>query len=220
MMKACLFDLDGVLVDTAIYHFRAWGELAQKYNFEFTEEHNEKLKGVSRMDSLEILMKLGSFGLNHEQKLKEASWKNEIYCSYIETLTPNDILPGVKEFLDALKVSGIGIALGSASKNAPSILERLEITSYFDAIIDGNQVSNAKPDPEVFLKGAEQLGVAPSDCIVFEDAEAGVEAAIRGGMKCVGVGSPEVLARADMVISNFNELSLDILITKMDREVA
>ncbi len=211
MFKACLFDLDGVIVDTAVYHYKAWCQVAEKYDFEFSEEHNERLKGVSRMDSLDILLEVGGKELSQEQKEQDAAWKNDIYCDYISRLEPDEILPGAIELLDELRAKGIKIALGSASKNAPTILERLGLTNLFDAIIDGNKVSKAKPDPEVFLKGAEALGVAPESCVVFEDAFAGIEAAKAGGMRCVGVGSPEVLGDADWVVTGLHEVSFDKL---------
>jgi len=210
-IKACLFDLDGVIVDTAKYHFIAWRELAAELGFEFTEENNERLKGVSRMTSLEILLEVGGVSLPEEKKIQLADQKNERYVSYIAKMTPDEILPGVVDFLNQLKKAGIKTAIGSASKNTPIILERLKLSHYFDAIIDGNKVSKAKPDPEVFLKGAEALGVLPSDCVVFEDAAAGIEAAINGGMRCVGIGQPEILGKANMVVPGFENFGLNEL---------
>lgn len=207
-IKACLFDLDGVIVDTAKYHFIAWKALAQKLGFEFTEEHNERLKGVSRMTSLDILLEIGNVKLSQEEKETMASQKNELYVSFIEKMEPDEILPGVVDFLKELKLANIKTAIGSASKNAPLILDRLKLNDYFDAIIDGNKVRNAKPDPEVFLKGAEALGLKPEECIVFEDAAAGIEAAINGGMKCIGIGEPENLNRANKVVPGFSNFSL------------
>lgn len=210
-IKACLFDLDGVIVDTAKYHFLAWKELAADLGFEFTEEHNERLKGVSRMASLDILLEIGGKNVRQEEKERMASSKNERYVSLIKKMTPDEILPGVIRFLNELKNAGIKTAIGSASKNAPLILKRLKLDSYFDAIIDGNKVSHAKPDPEVFLKGAEALGLEPSECVVFEDAAAGVEAALNGNMKCIGIGEKTVLAKADKVIPGFENFSLENL---------
>lgn len=210
-IKACLFDLDGVIVDTAKYHFIAWAELANELGFEFTEEHNERLKGVSRMTSLEILLEVGGIRLSEEEKLRLADQKNQRYVSYIEKMNPDEILPGVVEFLNELKQAGIKTAIGSASKNAPLILNRLNLANYFDAIIDGNKVSKAKPDPEVFLKGAEALGEEPSACLVFEDAAAGIEAAINGGMKCVGIGEPANLKNANLVVSGFENFGIENL---------
>lgn len=210
-IKACLFDLDGVIVDTAKYHFMAWKQLADELGFEFTIDHNERLKGVSRMTSLDILLEVGGINLSEDRKLKLADQKNQRYVSFIEKMTPDEILPGVVAFLNELKAAGIKTAIGSASKNTPMILERINLTSYFDVVIDGNKVSKAKPDPEVFLKGAEALGVDPSDCLVFEDAAAGIDAAHNGGMKCVGIGYPENLKNARWVIPGFQNFGIENL---------
>ncbi|MBI9059767.1 MAG: beta-phosphoglucomutase [Labilibaculum sp.] len=207
-ISACIFDLDGVVVDTAKYHYIAWKSLANELGFDFTEADNERLKGVSRMTSLEILLGIGKVELDEATKLKLAEKKNKNYLEYILKMTPDEILPGVKEFMNELRSKGVKIALGSASKNAMTILNQLELTNYFDAIVDGTHVSNAKPDPEVFLKGAQLLNVDPLDCVVFEDAEAGVEAAINGNMKCVGIGSPEVLGKANIVVPGFVGFSM------------
>lgn len=210
-MKACLFDLDGVIVDTAVYHFKAWRRLANELGFDFTEHQNEQLKGISRMESLERILSWGDVSLSPEEKETWAARKNEWYLEYVRQMTPAEVLPGVKDFLTTLHKNGIKIALGSASKNAPLILERIEMASYFDAVIDGTHTTRSKPDPEVFLLGAQALGFPPSDCIVFEDALAGIEAAHRGGMKAVGIGSPEVLTEADLVVPGFTQLTLDQL---------
>ncbi|WP_075602274.1 beta-phosphoglucomutase [Saccharicrinis aurantiacus] len=210
-IKACLFDLDGVIVDTAKYHYIAWKELANELGFDFTLEDNEKLKGVSRMTSLDILLSIGGIELDEDKKLELATKKNDNYLQYILKMGPEEILPGTKEFLEVLRKEHIKIALGSASKNAMLILERLELTGYFDAIVDGTHVAKAKPDPEVFLQGAEKLGVAPTECVVFEDAEAGVEAALAGGMKCVGIGSSEVLGKAHLVVDGLHKMSIQKL---------
>ncbi|WP_282039714.1 beta-phosphoglucomutase [Saccharicrinis aurantiacus] len=210
-IKACLFDLDGVIVDTAKYHYIAWKELANELGFDFTLEDNEKLKGVSRMTSLDILLSIGGIELGEDKKLELATKKNDNYLQYILKMGPEEILPGTKEFLEVLRKENIKIALGSASKNAMLILERLELTGYFDAIVDGTHVAKAKPDPEVFLQGAEKLGVAPTECVVFEDAEAGVEAALAGGMKCVGIGSSEVLGKAHLVVDGLHKMSIQKL---------
>ncbi|MGB5989050.1 MAG: beta-phosphoglucomutase [Marinifilaceae bacterium] len=206
MIKACIFDLDGVVVDTAKYHFIAWRELAKGMNFEFTEKDNERLKGVSRMTSLDILLEIGNVSLSQEEKLALAEQKNVEYLEYIYKMGPEEILPGVKDFILDLRAKGIKIALGSASKNAKLILERLEITSLFDALVDGTMVSNAKPDPQVFTLGAELLEVANEECIVFEDAVAGLQAAHNANMKCVGVGDTETLSEADWNIEGFENI--------------
>jgi len=210
-IKACIFDLDGVIVDTAIYHYRAWKRLANELGFDFTEEDNEKLKGVSRVRSLELILQWGSVSKTDAEKEILATRKNDWYIEMISHMTPAEILPGAKEFLETCRKAGIKTALGSASKNSMMILDKIGLTYLFNAVIDGNKVSRAKPDPEVFLKGAEELHVSPPDCVVFEDAIAGIEAAVKGGMKVVGIGSPTVLSGANLVISGLNEMSLEKL---------
>jgi beta-phosphoglucomutase len=208
IIKACLFDLDGVVVDTAHFHYLAWKNLADRFGFEFTETENERLKGVSRMDSLRILLEIGNITLTEEDKIRCADEKNQLYLQYIRRMTVNDILPGVTEFLTELKSSGILLGIGSASKNAPTILERIELASMFDVIVDGSMITHAKPHPEVFALGARLLRIKASNCIVFEDAIAGIQAAHNAGMKCVGVGSANTLREADMVIPGFKDLKL------------
>ncbi|KOF56040.1 beta-phosphoglucomutase [Clostridium sp. DMHC 10] len=199
-IKGAIFDLDGVIVDTAKYHYIAWKKLACELGFEFTEKDNERLKGVSRMRSLDILLDIGNISLDKYEKEKLADKKNRWYVEYIKAMDESEILPGVKEFLYKLKSSGVKIALGSASKNAPIILQNLNITNLFDVIVDGNQVSKAKPDPEVFLLCARKLKLDPIDCVVFEDAKAGIEAAKRAGMKAIGIGTKENLPNADKAV--------------------
>jgi beta-phosphoglucomutase len=208
IIKACLFDLDGVLVNTARFHYLAWKQLANKLGFEFTEKDNEPLKGVSRMDSLEILLSIGKRYLTHEEKNRFAAEKNLVYLRYIQQMTPDDVLPGVRNFLNELKENNIKIGLGSASKNARDILERTELLPEFDAIVDGSMVSQAKPNPEVFAAGAEMLEIDTPSCVVFEDAAAGIKAAHNAGMKCVGIGSPEILMEADLIFPGFQNLRL------------
>lgn len=203
MIKAFIFDLDGVIVDTAKYHYLAWKRLADELGFFFSEEHNERLKGVSRMRSLEILLEVGGLSFPQEELLKMADKKNNWYVDYITKMTPDEILPGVLEFLNAARQLGIKTAIGSASKNAGTILSRIGLMKYFDVLIDGNKVSKAKPDPEVFLLAAAELNVKPSECVVFEDAEAGIEAALNGNMHCVGIGSEQILFKANKVIKSF-----------------
>jgi beta-phosphoglucomutase len=203
MYKACLFDLDGVLVDTAIYHFQAWKNLGKQFGYELTEEQNEQLKGVARVESLNKILDWANYLATQEQKAAWLIEKNEDYLRLISNMNPSEILPGVLEFLQQIKDLGYKIALGSASKNAEIILEKTGLMPWFDLIIDGNKVSKSKPDPEVFLKGAEGLGLSPETCIVFEDAQAGVEAAKAGKMKAIGIGEAETLALADKIIPNF-----------------
>lgn len=210
-IKACIFDLDGVLVDTAKYHYLAWRRLANELGFEFTEENNERLKGVSRMDSLDILLEIGNKHFDFQTKQKLAERKNNWYVEYIRKMDESEIFPGVQEFLELLRCKGIKIALGSVSKNAGTIIDGVNLKRYFDAVVDGTKVSRAKPDPEVFLKGAEELGITAGECVVFEDAAAGVEAALNAKMYCIGVGSSEILYRAHKIIPGFKDLTLKIL---------
>ncbi|QKJ29645.1 beta-phosphoglucomutase [Mucilaginibacter mali] len=210
-IKACLFDLDGVIVDTAIYHYQAWKRLANELGFDFTEHDNEQLKGVSRTRSLEIILELGGVTQTEAEKEELADRKNKWYVEMIGKMRPDEILPGAKEFVQACRNAGIKTALGSASKNSMMILDKIGMTDLFDAIVDGNKVTKAKPDPEVFLKGAEELGVQPVDCVVFEDAIAGVEAAKAGGMKAVGIGEPAVLKQADIVLPGLSAMTVDKL---------
>ena len=204
--------MDGVIVDTAKYHYIAWKELAEELGILFTRQDNERLKGISRMASLEIILEIGGRTMSEQEKEANCKKKNDIYVSYIQKITRKELLPGVKEFMEDAKAKGFKISLGSASKNSSLILDRLGITGMFDAVIDGTKVSRAKPDPEVFLKGAEELEIPASECIVFEDAVAGVEAAHNGGMKAVGVGSKSILMKADTVIGGFEKITIyDIL---------
>ena len=216
-IKAVIFDLDGVICDTAKYHYQAWKQLAVKLGIDFTQKDNERLKGVSRMESLEILLSIGGLQAGESQKREWAKQKNEWYIKYISGMTEDDILPGVNEFMEKLCLARVKTALGSASKNAGMILELLKIRQYFDCVVDGTMVKRAKPDPEVFLKAAEMLGVMPEVCLVFEDAEAGVEAAKRAGMKCVGIGSAAVLAGADWVIDGFGDRRLEEIFSYLEK---
>lgn len=207
-INACIFDLDGVLVDTAEYHYKAWRHLANGLGFDFTELQNEKLKGVSRIDSLKLILGWGNVTKNDAEIETLAKQKNDDYLLMIEQMTPANLLPGAKTLLDYLKANGYKIALGSASKNAKMILEKTGVLSLFDAIVDGNIVTNSKPDPQVFLKAAEFLNISPSKCVVFEDAEAGIDAAKRGGMHVIGIGNETILKDADTVIKSLDEIQL------------
>ncbi|MDF2631190.1 MAG: beta-phosphoglucomutase [Symbiobacteriaceae bacterium] len=210
-VQACLFDLDGVIVDTAKYHYLAWRRLANELGFDFTEHDNERLKGVSRVRSLEILLEIGGVTLDAQTQAALAAKKNDWYVEMIAKMDESEVLPGARRFLAECRTAGIRTALGSASKNAMLILRNVGLVDQFDVIIDGNKTSAAKPDPEVFLLGAHALGVATAHCVVFEDAEAGVEAALRAGMRCVGIGSPQTLHRANLIISGLAEMTLDRL---------
>ena len=205
-IEGAIFDLDGVIVDTAKYHYLAWKRLAGELGFHFSEDHNERLKGVSRMRSLDILLETGCIKMEDDQKKKAASRKNAWYVEYLCALDETALLPGAKEYLSHLRSIGVKIALGSASKNASLILERLKIIDLFDAVIDGNSVTKAKPDPEIFLQGAAAICIEPEKCIVFEDAAAGIEAAKAGGMKVIAVGNLEQLPGADLYIASLSDM--------------
>lgn len=212
MIKACIFDLDGVIVDTAHYHFIAWKRLAKELGVELTEKENERLKGVSRMRSLEIILELGGIHPGEEEKEKLAEKKNTWFVEYVNAMKPEEIFPGVRKLIQELKERGIKVGLASSSKNADTVIRLLKIEKEFDAVVDGKMVINSKPDPEIFLLAAKKLGVEPMYCVVFEDAEAGVEAARRAGMKCVGVGDAEQLGDANLVVKH----TADVDITKLN----
>lgn len=209
--KAFIFDLDGVIVDTAKYHFLAWQKIAHQLGIEFTHEDNEDLKGVSRVRSLDLILELGKIKASQEDKNKWLIQKNEDYLSYLVDMDKNEILPGVFPVLQFLKDKKQGVALGSASKNARPILEKTGILHYFDAIVDGNDVSNAKPDPEVFLVAAKLLGVKPENSIVFEDSVAGVQAANIAKMTSVGIGETPILKEAQYLFKDFTKINTEFI---------
>lgn len=211
-IQACLFDLDGVIVDTAKYHYQAWRKLANDLGFDLSLEQNELLKGISRMESLDIILSIGKVSLTEEQKISYATEKNTLYLELCQQMTPDDTLPGVRPFLEELKALSIRIGLGSASKNARVILERIDMLSYFETIVDGNRITKGKPDPEVFLIGANDLNADPAQCVVFEDAVAGIQAAKAAGMFAVGIGEASVLTEADIVVEGFKNFSLQNLL--------
>ncbi|MGO4822521.1 MULTISPECIES: beta-phosphoglucomutase [unclassified Flavobacterium] len=215
--KAFIFDLDGVIVDTAKYHYLAWQKIAQALNIDFTLEHNELLKGVSRVRSLDIILELGKVEASQEDKDKWLIQKNEEYLSYLVDMDQSEILPGVMPVLEFLKENKQPIALGSASKNARPILEKTGIIHYFDAIVDGNDVSNAKPDPEVFLIAAKLLQVAPENAIVFEDSVAGVQAANIGKMLSIGIGEEKTLHEANYIFDDFTHIETSFIADLINR---
>lgn len=210
-MKACIFDLDGVIVDTAKYHYLAWKRLASELGIELTEEVNERLKGVSRMESLDIILKLKGLTMSVPEKEELADKKNKWFVEYIHAMKPDEIFEGVKELMQQIRTHNIKIGLASSSKNAKAVLELLDIESEFDVVVDGTMIQHTKPHPEIFQKAAAALGLAAEDCIVIEDAEAGVESAISAGMKCVGIGSPKQLSKANLVVSKISDLNFDKL---------
>ena len=209
--KAFIYDLDGVIVDTAKYHYLAWQKLSNQLGIEFTPEHNELLKGVSRVRSLDIILEIGNYQASQEDKNKWLIQKNEDYLSYLVDMNQSEILPGVIPVLEFLKQKNQAIALGSASKNARPILEKTGIISYFDVIVDGNDVTNAKPDPEVFLNAAKALGIANENSIVFEDSVAGVQAANIANMISVGIGEEEILHEAQYIFKDFTFIDVSFL---------
>jgi beta-phosphoglucomutase len=213
LIKACIFDLDGVIVDTAHYHFMAWKRLGAELGVNLTEQENEKLKGVSRMDSLEIILKLGGVVKNKQEKEALAAKKNNWFIEYINEMKANEIFPGVKELIHQIRASGRKVALASSSKNAETVIGLLGIGPLFDVMIDGTMIIHTKPDPEIFLLAASRLAIDPKDCLVFEDAEAGVEAAVRAGMKCIGVGSPAQLSKANIIVKNTADFEIKNLDT-------
>ncbi|MCQ9210704.1 beta-phosphoglucomutase [Granulicatella seriolae] len=213
-VKGFIFDLDGVLTDSAEYHYLAWQELGHKIGIAFDRDFNEQLKGVSRMDSLERILAFGNKSDHYNQAEKEelADEKNEQYKLLINNVSPADLLPGIKEFLDELKAKGMKLALASASKNGPFLLEKLEIADYFETVVDPASLSNGKPDPEIFVKGAQQLGLPLSECIGVEDAQAGIEAINAAPMFSVGIGSADSLGSADYLVPDTSKLSLEAIL--------
>ena len=207
----CLFDMDGVIVDSAAHHFTAWKRLADELSIPFTEEDNHALKGLSRVDSLEHILRLGNLQVDERTKQRLMDQKNAWYLDLIEGMRAQDILPGAKELVEELVEEGIGVGLGSSSRNAQLILDNVGLTPLFDVVVDGNHLTLSKPDPEVFLKGAAGLDASPADCVVFEDAPSGVAAGKSGGFFVVGVGEPEVLAGADVVIPSMDGFTLSSL---------
>jgi beta-phosphoglucomutase len=209
--KAFIFDLDGVIVDTAKYHFIAWQKIATALGIEFTLENNEQLKGVSRVRSLELILELGKITASQEDKNKWLIQKNENYLSYLVDMDESELLPGILPILKYLKENNQKIALGSASKNARPILEKTGILHYFDAIVDGNDVSNAKPDPEVFLQAAKLLGISNENSIVFEDSVAGIQAANTAKMTSIGIGENKILFEADFIFGDFTHIDKEFI---------
>lgn len=214
-IKGVIFDMDGVIVDTAGHHFRAWRTVVNKLGFDIDESFDEKLKGVGRMVCLDLILEHGKMKKTDAEKIAIADEKNNLFLEYISQINESDILPGVAAFLDDLDRNKIPFALGSASKNAPQILKQTGLAHRFKAVVDGNSISKPKPNPEVFLKGAEKLGLDSKFCVVFEDAFNGVEAAKNGGFYCVGVGPESILGKADFCIDTFEGLNFNSLLNKL-----
>lgn len=218
-LKAVIFDLDGVITDSAKYHYLAWKELADELSIPFDEEYNEKLKGVSRMESLELILSNGNAcnRYTQEEKIAMAEKKNDNYKELIKQISPADTLPGIMDFLKELRENQIKIALASVSKNAPFILHQLELEDYFDYVADPGKVPNAKPFPDIFLAGMEAFSLTPAECIGVEDARTGIEAIHRAGMKAVGVGTESEMEEADLFL-NTSKLGLSVIKEAFDME--
>jgi len=212
MIRGVIFDLDGVLVTTDDLHYRGWKQLADEEGIYFDRQINERLRGVSRMESLEILLERSPRTYTPPQKIALADRKNATYCRLLETLTPKDLLPGAVETVVELRRRGIKTAIASSSKNTPLIMDRLGLGPYFDAVADGNDIQRSKPDPEVFLLAAERLGLAPAECLVVEDALAGIEAGRRGGMPVFGIGTAEKLPGVERLAPDLAHVTVDQLL--------
>ena len=212
-IKAVIFDLDGVIVSTDDCHYRAWKRMADEEGIYFDFVINERLRGVSRMESLSIILEKANKVYTEDEKIAMALRKNDYYREFIKELTPNDILPGVINILHSLKEKGIKVAIGSSSKNCPMILQQIGLSNFFDATADGNDISKSKPNPEVFLLASEKLGMEPKDCLVVEDADAGIEAALSAGMKVLGVGSASNNIKANLTSKSLAEVSIDFILT-------
>lgn len=211
--QAFIFDLDGVLVDTAVFHFLSWSRLAREFGFELKEEDEEELKGVSRMRALDIVLAKGGVEVEEERKVELAIRKNNWYVEHVKDMQPKDILPGVRPLLEFLVERGFPIGVASASKNAPRILEQTDLAKYFGTMVDGNRTQKAKPDPEVFLTAASDLGVAPENCVVFEDAVAGVQGAVAANMIAIGIGNPDILHEAHQVYPSIAAIEPESLLS-------
>jgi beta-phosphoglucomutase len=211
MIRAVIFDLDGVIVSTDEFHYQGWQKLADEEGIYFDRKINERLRGVSRLESLEIILEKANRNYSREEKAEMAERKNKTYRDLLRTLTPDDVFPGVRKMLKELKNEGLKIAIGSSSKNTPVILQKIGMEASFDAVSDGNQIKRSKPDPEVFLLAASKLQIPPEQCLVVEDADAGVEAAINAGMKCLAVGSASANPKAHLRAINLSEVSMDQL---------
>lgn len=212
VIKACIFDLDGVIVDTAHFHYLAWKRLANELGHDLTDSENERLKGVSRMQSLDIVLELAGVSLNLEHREILANKKNIWFNDYVQQMTPMAIFPGVRDLMSVMRSHGLKIGLASSSKNARTVLRLLEIQDEFDAVVDGNMIRYTKPDPEIFLRAADILNVEPAACVVIEDAYAGVEAALAAGMKCIGIGSRETLSEAHVVCGKTSDIRLSTIL--------
>jgi beta-phosphoglucomutase len=213
--KAVIFDLDGVIVSTDEYHYQAWKRMADEEGIYFDRRINEKLRGISRMESLDIILRNSGRRYAREEKIRLAGNKNKYYLELLGRLTPDSILPGVAGAFRELRERGVKLAVGSSSRNAAAILDKIGLNGYFDAVVDGNEITHAKPDPEIFLLAAEKLGLRPGECVVVEDAEAGIDAARTGGMKTVGVGFASRYAKADYRAIDMTSVEIGFLLDRL-----
>lgn len=218
-IKGCIFNLDGVIVDTGKYHYQAWRRLANQMGFDFSKEQNERLKGLGRMASLEKILEWGGIYMPEAEKMHWADVKNNWYISLISNMKPGEVLPGVLYFLRQVRELGIKIALSSASQNARSVLKSTNIESFFDLIIDGTLIKKEKPDPQCFLQASVAMEFAPAQCLVFEDAPLGIDAAIHGGFTAIGVGRPELFPNAHLTIEGFENLRFNNLLGQLTERV-
>jgi len=214
MIRAFIFDLDGVITDTAEYHYRGWKRLADEEGIPFTREENEHLRGVPRRESLMLIIKGREYP--EEKILEMMERKNNYYLAFIKEITPCDLLPGAKELLEEIRAAGMKNALGSASKNAPDVIQRLGIRDLFDAVSDGHSVERQKPAPDLFLHAAEQLGLSSAECVVVEDAAAGIEAALAGGFRTVGLGPKERVGKAEVILPSLEGVKLATLLNRLE----
>ena len=217
MIKAIIFDLDGVIVSTDEYHFRAWRELARFLNLPFSRQDNTRQRGVSRMESLEVILKKSDYSYDEEEKQYLADKKNTLYQKLLTELSSDEILPGACEFAEAARAAGLKLAVGSSSRNTPFILKKIGLDTYFDAVADGNDIERSKPDPQVFQIAAERVDRAPAECLVIEDAAAGVEAAIAGGMYALAVGEAAGHTKAHYSATGLAEINLENLLATINR---
>ncbi len=217
-IKGCIFDMDGVIVDTAHYHYLSWKEITDDWGFDFTPKANEILKGVSRTESLRLILELAGLEKSEEEKTALCVEKNDWYRQSISNMTADDALPGILPFIEELKAAGLKVALGSASKNARHLLTLMGLSHHFDGMVDGNDLTRSKPDPQVFLLAAEAMDLLPSECIVIEDAAKGIAAAQAAGMRTVGIGEVEYLGAADLVLSSTSLLSLPFLKNRLSAD--
>jgi len=215
MIKGFIFDLDGVLTDTAEYHYRGWKRLADEFGVPFTREDNETLRGIPRRESLMLILKKHKYA--EEQIVEMMERKNNYYLELVREITPKDLLPGARELLEEIHAAGMKAALGSASKNAREVIQRLGIESLLDAVADGGSVARQKPAPDLFLHAAAQLGLLPGDCVVVEDAAAGIEAGRAGGFYTLGLGPRERVGAADVVLASLEGVRLDAILSLLDQ---